>query len=68
VVVSPRLLISPSAILRRILRMILPLRVFGRPLTNWILSGLAMRIPYRYAYFLFDTFSMRTSFTASPMK
>ena len=29
--VSPRLLTSPSAILRRMRRMILPLRVFGRP-------------------------------------
>src|SRR5436190_13512323 len=42
VVVSPRLPISPSATFRRMRRMIFPLRVLGRPLTNWILSGLAM--------------------------
>src|SRR3546814_16531115 len=41
VVISPTLDVSPSAILRRIRRMILPDRGFGRPLTNWILSGLA---------------------------
>jgi hypothetical protein len=40
--VSPRLVASPSPILRRIRRMILPERVFGRPATIWILSGLAI--------------------------
>jgi len=34
VVVSPRFWVSPSAIFRRMRRMIFPLRVFGRPLTN----------------------------------
>lgn len=32
--ISPRLVVSPSATLRKILRMILPDRVFGNPLTN----------------------------------
>ena len=32
--VSPKLVISPSAILRKIRRMILPERVFGKPETN----------------------------------
>src|SRR5215469_9784126 len=40
--VSPRLAVSPSAILRRMRRMILPERVLGRPGANWITSGLAM--------------------------
>src|ERR1019366_117874 len=40
--ISPRLLMSPSAILRRMRRMILPERVLGRPGANWITSGLAM--------------------------
>src|SRR5262245_12856530 len=40
--VSPRLPYSSSAILRRILRMILPERVFGRPGANWIGSGEAI--------------------------
>lgn len=34
VVVSPRFDVSPSATLRKILRIIFPDRVFGRPLTN----------------------------------
>src|SRR6185312_941473 len=34
VLVSPKLAVSPSAILRRILRIILPERVLGNPLTN----------------------------------
>src|SRR3546814_8258080 len=42
VVVSPRLLVSPSAIFRRIRRMILPERVLGRPGENWIVSGVAI--------------------------
>ena len=42
VVVSPRFLVSPSAIFLNILRMIFPLLVFGSPVTNWILSGFAM--------------------------
>src|SRR3954470_21248448 len=36
---SPRLLGSSLAFLRRIGRMILPGRVFGRPGANWIWSG-----------------------------
>ena len=40
--VSPKLEKSPSAIFLNILRMILPLRVFGNPLTNCILSAFAM--------------------------
>jgi hypothetical protein len=42
VVVSPRLLKSSPAILRRMRRMILPERVFGRPDENWIMSGEAI--------------------------
>src|SRR5436190_4633943 len=37
--VSPNCSNSPSAIFRKIRRIILPLRVFGKPDTNWILSG-----------------------------
>jgi hypothetical protein len=37
--VSPSAPGSSSAILRKILRMILPERVFGRPGANWIWSG-----------------------------
>ena len=44
VLVSPNAFSSFSATFRSILRMIFPLRVFGRPLTNWILSGFAMRL------------------------
>src|SRR6202035_5125358 len=40
--VSPRLPGSSSAILRRMRRMILPERVFGRPGANWIWSGEAI--------------------------
>ena len=40
--VSPRLEGSSSAILRRMRRMILPERVFGRPGANWIWSGEAI--------------------------
>src|ERR1044071_8422259 len=40
--VSPRLPYSSSAILRRMRRMILPERVFGRPGANWIRSGEAI--------------------------
>ena len=40
--VSPRLDTSFSAILRRILRMILPERVFGRPGAHCSRSGVAM--------------------------
>src|SRR4029079_18705609 len=40
--VSPRLLGTSSAILRRMRRMILPERVFGRPGANWIWSGEAI--------------------------
>src|SRR5262249_41203580 len=40
--VSPRLPYSSSAILRRILRMILPERVLGRLGANWIRSGEAI--------------------------
>ena len=40
--VSPKLATSPSAIFLKMRRMILPLRVFGSPVTNCILSGLAM--------------------------
>ncbi len=40
--VSPRASVSPSATLRKILRMILPERVLGSPDTIWILSGLAI--------------------------
>ena len=40
--VSPSVPNSPSAILRRIRRMILPERVFGRPGANWTASGEAM--------------------------
>src|SRR6185437_12381846 len=39
---SPRLDMSPSAILRRMRRMILPERVLGKPGANWITSGLAI--------------------------
>src|SRR3982750_3085298 len=42
VLISPRFSVSPSAILRRMRRMIFPLLVLGRPFTNWILSGLAI--------------------------
>jgi hypothetical protein len=42
VVVSLRLLKSSPAILRRMRRMILPERVFGRPDENWIMSGEAI--------------------------
>src|SRR5579862_5755602 len=42
VVVSPRFDVSPSAILRRMRRMILPERVLGRPGANWITSGFAI--------------------------
>ena len=41
-VISPKLEKSPSAILRKILRMIFPDLVFGKPDTNWILSNLAI--------------------------
>src|SRR5690606_19248176 len=40
--VSPRLLNSFSAILRRMRRMILPERVLGRPGAHWMRSGEAM--------------------------
>jgi antitoxin HicB len=40
--VSPRLEGSSSAILRRMRRMILPERVFGRPGANWMRSGEAI--------------------------
>jgi len=42
VLVSPRLEISFSAILRKMRRMILPERVLGRPGANWMTSGRAM--------------------------
>src|SRR3546814_18095678 len=54
VVVSPKLLVSPSAIFRRIRRMILPERVLGRPGENWIVSGVAI-----------GPISVRTHFTSS---
>jgi len=40
--VSPRPSVSLAAILRRMRRMILPLRVFGRPGAHWITSGVAI--------------------------
>ncbi len=40
--ISPRFSVSPLAIFRRILRMILPLRVFGRLRVNCSLSGVAI--------------------------
>src|SRR5262249_4930677 len=40
--VSPRLLKSFSAILRRMRRMILPERVLGRPGAHWMTSGVAI--------------------------
>lgn len=42
VVISPKSDCSPSAILRRMRRIIFPERVFGNPVTNCILSSLAM--------------------------
>src|SRR5882757_4030545 len=54
VLVSPRLDTSPSAILRRMRRMILPLRVLGRPGANCSLSGAAI-----------GPISVRTHFTSS---
>ena len=40
--VSPKLEKSPSAIFRKMRRIILPERVLGKPETNWILSNLAI--------------------------
>ena len=62
--VSPRLPNSFSAILRRIRRMILPLRVFGRPGVKWMMSGLAMG-PISLRTWLRSYFSS-ASFSASP--
>ena len=42
VLVSPRPSVSLAAILRRMRRMILPLRVFGRPGAHWMASGAAI--------------------------
>src|SRR5207245_11508697 len=39
---TPRQETSPSAILRRMRRMILPERVLGRPGANWMMSGRAI--------------------------
>ena len=43
---SPRLSVSLAAILRRMRRMILPARVFGRPGALWLSSGAAMGLSY----------------------
>ena len=40
--VSPKSVVSPSAIFLKILRMIFPLRVLGRASAKWILSGVAI--------------------------
>ena len=40
--ISPKFAVSFEAILRNILRIILPLLVFGNPSVNWILSNLAI--------------------------
>jgi len=45
-----------------------PLRVFGRPITNWILTGMAMRWITDKQLSYSKTFSMRTSSISSPMK
>ena len=48
--VSPKSWTSPSAILRKMRRMILPDRVFGSPSVNWIFAGVAGAASDRWVF------------------